>query len=88
MSGVSWTEFRINESLLRELSIKQRLSSLVQSLILTFFGHVCRRGKVAIERLVVLGKVVATGLRGTSHMMWTDQLKVAACCEAYHQRLK
>ncbi|KAM3967575.1 secretory phospholipase A2 receptor [Aphomia sociella] len=77
MLGVSWTEFRTNESILRELGIKQRLSSLVQSRVLTFFGHVCRRVEVAIERLVVQGKVEGTRARGRSPMRWTDQIKTA-----------
>ncbi|KAI8436861.1 hypothetical protein MSG28_010313 [Choristoneura fumiferana] len=77
MLGVSWTEFRTNESILRKLGIKQRLSPLVQSRILTFFGHVCRRGEVSIERLVIQGKVEGTRPRGRSPMRWTDQIKAA-----------
>ncbi|CAH2257430.1 jg15810 [Pararge aegeria aegeria] len=43
MLGVSWTEFRTNISILQEIGIKKRLSALVQSRILKFFGHVSRR---------------------------------------------
>ncbi|CAH2260387.1 jg15518 [Pararge aegeria aegeria] len=53
MLGVTWNMFRTNESILDELSIKQRLSSAVQLRILSFFGHVSRRNDVSIERLVV-----------------------------------
>lgn len=75
MLGVSWTEFRTNESILHELGIKQRLSSIVQARILTFFGHVLRRGDTSIERLVVQGTVDGTRPRGRSPMRWTDQVK-------------
>ncbi|PZC85948.1 hypothetical protein B5X24_HaOG214313 [Helicoverpa armigera] len=75
MLGVSRTEFRTNESILQELGIKQRLSSLVHSRILSYFGHVCRRGEVAIERLVAQGRVEGTRPRGRSPMRWTDQIK-------------
>ncbi|KAI8433243.1 hypothetical protein MSG28_015319 [Choristoneura fumiferana] len=77
MLGVSWTEFRTNESILQELGIKQRLSSIVQSRILTFFGHICRKGDAAMERLVIQGKVEGTRPRGRSPMRWTDQVKAA-----------
>lgn len=77
MLGVSWTEFRTNQSILQELGIKQRLSSVVQSRILTFFGHVSRRGELSIERLVVQGKVEGTRSRGRSPMRWTDQVRAA-----------
>lgn len=77
MLGVSWTEFRTNVSILQELGIKQRLSAIVQSRILAFFGHVLRRGSQSIERLVVQGKVEGTRPRGRSPMRWTDQIKSA-----------
>ncbi|XP_045488503.1 uncharacterized protein LOC123690047 [Pieris rapae] len=74
---VSWTEFRTNVSILQELGIKQRLFSTVQSRILTFFGHVSRRGDQSIERLVVQGKVEGTRPRGKSPTHWADQIKSA-----------
>ncbi|CAH2233643.1 jg14387 [Pararge aegeria aegeria] len=77
MLGVSWTEFRTNISILQEIGIKKRLSALVQSCILKFFGHVSRRESDSIERLVVQGKVEGTRGRGRSPMRWTDQIKSA-----------
>lgn len=78
MLGISWTEFRTNNvSILQELDIKQRLSALVHKRILTFFGHVSRRGNNSIELLVVQGKVEGTRPRGRSPMRWTDQVKSA-----------
>ncbi|CAH2226459.1 jg4165 [Pararge aegeria aegeria] len=77
MLGVSWTEFRTNISILQEIGIKKRLSALVQSRILKFFGHVSRRESDSIGRLVVQGKVEGTRGRGRSPMRWTDQIKSA-----------
>lgn len=77
MLRVSWNQFRTNKSILEELGIKQRLSSIVQARILTFFGHVIRRDNVSIERLVVQGKVEGTRPRGRSPMRWTDQVRTA-----------
>ncbi|CAH2244237.1 jg20181 [Pararge aegeria aegeria] len=72
--GVSWNEFRTNISIIRELDIKQRLSTLVHSRILKFFRHVSRRHSNSIERLVQ-GKLEGTRARGRSPMRWTDQIK-------------
>lgn len=77
MLGGLWTEFHTNQSILQELGIKQRLSSVVQSRILTFFGHVSRRGGISIERLVVQGKFEGKKARGRSPMKWTDQIRAA-----------
>jgi len=77
MLGVSWTEFRTNESILQELGIGQRLSSIVRTRILTFFGHVSRRGDVSVERLIVQGKIEGTRPRGRSPTRWTDQVRAA-----------
>ena len=77
MLGISWTEFRTNVSILQELGITKRLSTIVQTRILQYFGHVSRRDNNSIERLVVQGKVEGTRSRGRSPMRWTDQVKSA-----------
>ena len=77
MLGVSWTEFRTNESILRELDIKQRLSSIVKARILTFFGHISRQSDISMQRHVIQGKVEGSRPRGRSAMRWTDQVKAA-----------
>jgi len=77
MLGVPWTEFRTNESILQELGIGQRLSSIVRARILTFFGHVSRRGDVSVERLIVQGRIKGTRPRGRSPKQWTDQVRAA-----------
>ncbi|CAH2265132.1 jg9284 [Pararge aegeria aegeria] len=53
MLRIPWNAFRTNKAILEELCITQRLSSIVQARILTFFGHVSRRDNDSIERLVV-----------------------------------
>ncbi|XP_059050823.1 uncharacterized protein LOC131845750 [Achroia grisella] len=83
MLGISSTEFRTNYSILKDLCIRQRLSTTVQLRILTFFGHVSHRGNDSIERLVVQGKVEGTRPRGRSPMRWTDQIKAATKCSVY-----
>lgn len=75
--GIGITGLRPLVSILQELGIKQRLSSIVQSRILTFFGHISRRDNTSVERLVVQGKVEGTRPRGRSPMRWTDQIKTA-----------
>ncbi|PZC84789.1 hypothetical protein B5X24_HaOG203779 [Helicoverpa armigera] len=77
MLGISWTEFRTNVSILQELGVTRRLSTIVQTRILQYFGHVSRRDNNSIERLVVQGKVEGTRSRGRSPMRWTDQVKSA-----------
>ena len=43
MLQIPWFAFRTNESILRELNIKTRLSSLCLRRILEFFGHIARK---------------------------------------------
>lgn len=72
MLGISRTEYRTNESILRELGIKHRLSSTVHASILAFFGHVSRRSGESIERLVFQSKVEGIWPRSRSPTRWTD----------------
>ncbi|CAH2257805.1 jg8961 [Pararge aegeria aegeria] len=58
-----------------QAGITQRLSSIVQARILTFFGHVSRRDNDSIERLVVQGRIEGTRSRGRSPIRWADQIK-------------
>ncbi|XP_063829606.1 uncharacterized protein LOC135078934 [Ostrinia nubilalis] len=71
----NWTEFRTNVSILQKLGVTQHLSTVVQSRILQYFGHVSRRDDNSIERQVVQGKVEGTRSRGRSPMRWTDKVK-------------
>ncbi|KAI8438254.1 hypothetical protein MSG28_010856 [Choristoneura fumiferana] len=60
---IPWTAHRTNVSILKELNIKERLSSTVQIRILKFFGHIIRN-EDSMERLVVQGKVEGKRSRG------------------------
>ncbi|KAL4707431.1 hypothetical protein ACJJTC_008616 [Scirpophaga incertulas] len=80
ITAVGYDSLTFLQSARFEFSIKRRLSTTVQSHILTFFGHVSRRGDDSIERLVVQGRVEGTRPRGRSPMRWTDQIKAATKC--------
>ncbi|CAH2238710.1 jg17578 [Pararge aegeria aegeria] len=77
MLRIPWNAFQTNKAILEELGITQRLSSIVQARILTFFGHVSRRDNDSIERLVVQGRIEGTRSRGRSPMRWADRIKAA-----------
>ena len=74
MLRIPWTAHRTNASILKELNIKERLSSSVQIRILKFFGHITRN-EDSMERLVVQGKVEGKRSRGRSPTRWTDLIK-------------
>ncbi|PZC83042.1 hypothetical protein B5X24_HaOG208910 [Helicoverpa armigera] len=71
---ISWTEHRTNVSILKELHIKQRLSSIVQLRTLKMFGHIIRN-EDSMERLVVQGRIEGQRPRGRSPTRWTDLIK-------------
>ena len=71
---ISWTAHRTNISILKELNIKERLSSTVQIRILRFFGHVTRK-EDSMERLVVQGQMEGKRSRGRSPTRWSDLIK-------------
>lgn len=76
---VKWTAHRTNVSILKELQIKQRLSSIVQLRILNMFGHIIRNER-SLERLVVQGRVDGQRSRGRSPTRWTDLVKISTKC--------
>ncbi|XP_063389200.1 uncharacterized protein LOC134674985 [Cydia fagiglandana] len=49
MLNISWTERRTNESILKELKITTRLSTICTQRVLKFFGHTVRRGTDTLE---------------------------------------
>ncbi|CAH2226637.1 jg616 [Pararge aegeria aegeria] len=65
---------RTNNSILKELNIKERLSSTVQLRIFKFFGHISRN-EGSIERSVVQGQVEGKRARGRSPTRWIDTVK-------------
>lgn len=77
MLQIPWTAFRTNASILRELSIKIRLSTICLRRILEFFGHIARKDGQHIEQLMVTGKVDGKRPRGRSPTRWSDQIRSA-----------
>ncbi|CAH2228736.1 jg26777 [Pararge aegeria aegeria] len=71
---IPWTAFRTNNSILKELNIKERLSSTMQLRIFKFFGHISRN-EGSIERLVVQGQFEGKRTRGRSPTRWIDTVK-------------
>jgi hypothetical protein len=74
---IPWTARRTNTSILIELSITDRLSSLCLKQVLRFFGHIARRGEESLEKLVVLGGVEGSRGRGRAPTRWTDRIRAA-----------
>ncbi|MFR6994919.1 RNA-directed DNA polymerase, partial [Streptococcus pneumoniae] len=70
MLRIPWTARRTNNSILDELNIKTRLSSVVLSRILKFFGHIHRSDNM--EKLIVQGQVSNPRKRGRSPTRWVD----------------
>jgi hypothetical protein len=71
---IPWRTHRTNESILKELKIKRRLSDEIQVRIIRYFGHILRRELDNMGRLILQGKVEGTRIRGRSEMRWTDQI--------------
>lgn len=74
MLQIPWTAFRTNESILRELKIKTRLSTTCLRRVLEFFGHIARKDGNNLEQLMVTGKVDGKRPRGRSPLRWSDQI--------------
>ncbi|KAM3955865.1 uncharacterized protein ACR2FA_010206 [Aphomia sociella] len=53
MLQITWTAFRTNESILRELNIKNRLSTTCLRRILEFFSHIAQKDRHNLEQLMV-----------------------------------
>lgn len=74
MLRIPWTAHRTNTSILTELNITTRLSTIINQSILRYFGHITRR-REGMERLVVEGKIEGKRTRGRSPLRWSDQIK-------------
>lgn len=77
MLRIPWTARRTNISILRELVVRTRLSSICLQRALQFFGHIARRDGNSLERLIVTGNVEGRRPRGRSPTRWADQIRVA-----------
>ena len=75
MLGIPWTARRTNASILAELGIKTRLSSVCMQRLLSYFGHVARRKPDNFEKLLVVWHVEGKRNRGRSPSRWLDTVK-------------
>ena len=68
---VSWTTWRSNQSILKEISPENSLKGLVLRLKLQYFGHLMRRAD-SLEKTLMLGKIEGRRRRGWQRMRWLD----------------
>ncbi|VEN61212.1 unnamed protein product [Callosobruchus maculatus] len=73
MLRVPYTAHRTNVSTLNELGKPKRLSSIVSTRVLTFFGHIHRSDNM--EKLVVHGHAPSGWCRGRPPTRWVDTTK-------------
>nr|ADI61821.1 endonuclease-reverse transcriptase [Bombyx mori] len=74
MLRIPWTAKRSNQSILDQLQIKTRLSTLCLRRALEYFGHIARKTPDSLERLFVTGKHRGKETRGRSPTGWFDQI--------------
>lgn len=68
---------RTNESILQELNITERLSTICMERALTFFGHIMRSPKHSLEKLILLGQVEGKCAKGRTPARWSDVIRNA-----------
>lgn len=85
--GIHWTEHRTNASIIAELKIPMRLTTICLRRSFEYFGHIARKSGDNLEKLLLTGKVHGKRPRGRSPTRWTDQIKTTldtTVCEAIH----
>ena len=70
---VPWTVRRSNQSILKEISPKYSLESLMLKLKLQHFGHLMQRADL-LEKTLMLGEIEGKRRRGQQRMRWLDGL--------------
>ena len=68
---VSWTAWRSNQSILKEISSEYSLEELMLKLKLQYFGPRMRRTD-SFEKTLMLGKIEGGRRRGRKRMKWLD----------------
>lgn len=84
MLSIPWTAYRTNASILKDLKITCRLSTICLRRIFEFFGHVARRRGDNLEKLLVTGKLQGKRPRGRSPMRWSDQIRTNLDTTVHH----
>jgi len=80
MLRISWTMKRTNDSILEEVQPKKCLLFLIQSQILSYFGHIVRREGDSLEKVIMQGRVEGKRKPGRPRTRWIDQLKSMVNC--------
>ena len=62
---------RVNQSILREISLEYSLEGLMLKLKLQYFGHLMRRTD-SLEKTLMLGKIEGRRRRGRQRTRWLD----------------
>ncbi|CAH2240958.1 jg9694 [Pararge aegeria aegeria] len=75
MLRIPWTAKRTNISILEQLRINNRLSTLCYKNVLSYFGHIGKRLPSNMYKLILVGKVAGKRPRGRSPRRWSDQVK-------------
>ena len=68
---VSWTAWRSNQSILKEISPEYSLKGLMLKLKLQYFGHLMQRINSSVKTLM-LGKIEGRRRRGQQRTRWLD----------------
>ena len=68
---VPWTTRRSNQSILKEISPKYSLESLMLNLKLQYFGHLIQRAD-SLEKTLMLGEIEGKRRRRQQRMRWLD----------------
>ena len=67
----TWTAWRSNQSILKEINPEYSLEVLMLKLKLQYFGHLMRRADT-LEKTLMLGKIEGERRRGWQRMRWLD----------------
>ena len=70
---VPWTQRRLNQSLVKEISPEYSLEGLMLKLKLQYFGHLMRRID-SLEKTLMLGEIEGRRRRGRQRMRWLDDI--------------
>ena len=70
---VSWTAWRSNQSILKEISPEYSLERLMLKLKLQYFGHLMQITD-SLEKTLILGKIECRKRRGRQRMRWLDNI--------------
>ena len=68
---VPWTARRLNQSILKEISLGISLERMMLKLKLQYFGHLMRRVD-SLEKTLMLGGIGGRRRRGRQRMRWLD----------------